>query len=71
MIKLIKLPEDLQIKSNYPWGPIGTESVKRMKESLSIEDKKFKEAVRFCDGTVEDLADELWRRYVSRHVWGP
>jgi len=32
---------------------------------LSIHDKNFKEAVRFCDGTLEDLADELWRRYVD------
>ena len=39
--------------------------VKLIKESISIEDKKFKEAVRFCDGTLEDLADELWRRYVD------
>ena len=36
-----------------------------VQKPLSVQDKKFKEAVRFCDGTVEDLAFELWKRYVD------
>ena len=36
-----------------------------IKESFLPTDKKFEDAVISCDGTLEDLADQLWRQYVN------
>ena len=36
----------------------------RIQEELSVDDEEFKEAVKDCDGSVDSLAFELWKRYI-------
>lgn len=48
-----------------PKDTVSFEESYHINEELSLDDKRFREAVRFCDSTVEDLADELWRRHIQ------